>query len=466
MPSTEIVDRGPFSGLSLTFLNRARSAHIHVLEEAGIIAVDAELASVASSLQVRAAPSEAALKRSSVPRVAIYHGEAVGYPYWGYYAHALMSIGITFGTIDGAGVVRGDLGRFDLLVLPGGFATWGLDRAEGLVGIDGAIRRFVDRGGRILGSCGGAFYLSAGRPGWLGAIDAMPKFTQEYLSSGSALISISGFEGRLGWGMAEAAELPYFHGPIYTNAQRRASTLACFRSYISANSAFIDNPLDSQLFKQEMAGAPAVLSAHFGDGAVLAFSPHPEMGEFVRKGMILDGYIRRFLPIRGERVLDETLRFFAADDAAGFLLIHNAIGVLGLFDGETSAGEGEDPPQAEEDLAIVLDEAQRHCATSHADIQRQAEALDPGMRSLIRAELDRRIEEAGSVFAELRQLSSDGSLAEGLTHSLSVSLQAAGRNTARATAAGLAEQLVLAELPLRLCAAGLRIAHCDRALGH
>ncbi len=123
----------------------------------------------------------------------------------------------------------------------------------------------------MIGSCGGAFYASEGRPGWLGAIDATPKFTQEYLLTGAAVLGISITDRLLNKGLPEAIELPYYHGPIYSNADRTAATLGHFRNYVEESRLFIDNPLDRGLFDREIKQAPAILVAGAGKGKILAF---------------------------------------------------------------------------------------------------------------------------------------------------------------------------------------------------
>src|SRR5262249_34958490 len=113
-------------------------------------------------------------------------------------------------------------------------------------------------------------------------------------------------------------------------------TLGHFRTFVEESRLFIDNPLDRTLFEREMKSAPAVLAAAAGRGRILVFSPHPEMGEFVRKGITFQTYVRHFLPIRGHKVMDETLQFFMKEDCAGFRLIYNAIAYLGLFENRTT----------------------------------------------------------------------------------------------------------------------------------
>ena len=110
----------------------------------------------------------------ALPLIAIFCGRGSAYPYCGYYAHALACLGYQFSVVDGQDIAAGALDEHDLFVLPGGFATWGLDRCEGVTGADDAVRRFLTSGGSAIGSCGGAFYLSDGRPGWAGSRSGQP----------------------------------------------------------------------------------------------------------------------------------------------------------------------------------------------------------------------------------------------------------------------------------------------------
>jgi hypothetical protein len=275
------------------------------------------------------------------PRIVLYRGAAIGYPYYAYYAHCLWSLGLAYRGADAAAIAGGALDEADLLIIPGGFATWGLDRAEGLAGVDDAVRGFMARGGACIGSCGGAFYLSQGRPGWLGLVDAKPRYTQEYLSTGAGVLNVHLQDAALRGGLPETMELAYYHGPVYEQAERAAPTLGVFDSHIMQTRLFIDNPLEAARFDSVMRGRAAILGSgppsDGMQGKAIAFSPHPEMGEFLRKGMALDGYIRHFLPIRGTKVMEETLRFYAREDCLSFRLVLNAALKLGAFDGPVPA---------------------------------------------------------------------------------------------------------------------------------
>ena len=284
----------------------------------------AVVASGLESISVVAGEVPDATRVVRVPRIAIFGGAACAYPYSGYYAHSLASLGLPFDVLDGAPVAAGALDEFDLLMLPGGFETWGLDRNENTAGIDGAIRRFMARGGACIASCGGAFYLSEGRPHWLGVARASPRYSHEYLRSGAGLVSIELDDGPLARGCAPIVEMPYYHGPIYEAVRAPTGIAARFCSLTLPARLPIDNPLDAARFTSEMAGKAAILTTGDTARAVL-FSAHPEMGDVVRKYIALDSYVAHYLPIRGSAVMEQTLDYYEPNDAPSFRLILNAI---------------------------------------------------------------------------------------------------------------------------------------------
>jgi hypothetical protein len=49
------------------------------------------------------------------------------------------------------------------------------------------------------------------------------------------------------------------------------------------------------------------------------------MGDLIRKYMALDGYVRRYLPIRGYGTMSDTLRHYRVADAPSFRLVLNAV---------------------------------------------------------------------------------------------------------------------------------------------
>ncbi|HVO88976.1 MAG TPA: hypothetical protein VMV45_10570 [Casimicrobiaceae bacterium] len=262
------------------------------------------------------------------PQVRLFAGTASKYPYFAYYSLCLLRLGIDYLPCDGAALAGGALDDADLLILPGGFATWGIDAAEDAPGADRCVRAFLARGGGAIGSCGGAFYLSAGRPGWTGTAAAKPLYTHEYLQSGVGVVAIAMRPGPLSLGCPPTMEVPYYHGPIYDLVGEGVEVAATFQALTMSGRLAIDNPLDRARFDRDMAGKPAILTAAGDRGAAVLFSPHPEMGDLVRKYIALDGYVRHYLPIRGFATLRDTLRHYRVADAPCFRLVHNAIQAL------------------------------------------------------------------------------------------------------------------------------------------
>src|SRR5262245_11292557 len=188
------------------------------------------------------------------PRVVLFAGPSAGYPYAAYYAHCLWSLGLTFTAADAAGLAAGALDAADLLIVPGGFAIWGLDCAEEVCGADAAVRRFLDRGGAAIGSCGGAFYFSAGRPGWQAAAGMKPKYTHEYLLTGAGVVNVRLDDAVIRTGVPDELEMPYYHGPVWPETADNARALASFTGFACPSRLFIDNPLDRGRLERDMAG--------------------------------------------------------------------------------------------------------------------------------------------------------------------------------------------------------------------
>lgn len=259
------------------------------------------------------------------PRIALLAGACSAYPYYGYYALALLRLGFVFTIVDGDDIARGVLDTHDLLVLPGGFSNWTLDLKENTKGADDAVRRFLLRGGTIVASCGGGYYLSRGRPGWLGVADARPFNTQEYLRTGVAILTCSILDERLGLGLPPSLEIAYFHGPVWDEIGEATAPLMEFRDYYGHGRLFINNPLSRDVFERDMQGRIAALRTYGRRGRSILFSPHPEMGDLLRKYMALETYIPRYQAIRGDLVMRETLATFRPEESRSFLLILNAI---------------------------------------------------------------------------------------------------------------------------------------------
>jgi hypothetical protein len=264
------------------------------------------------------------------PRIALLAGAASVYPNFAYYAMALARLGFDFDLVDGAAIAGGALSHYDVVVLPTGFAIWGLDAAEGITGADAAVRDFLGSHGAAIGSGAGAFYLSSGRPGWTGIAAVRPVHTHEFLRTGVGIVSLRLGPDSIAFGCPPTLEMPYFHGPVFAELDRSTSAAAHFDRLVMQGHLFVANPLDAGIFTDDMWGHAAILRAESPRGRAVLFSPNPEMGDLVRKYIAFDHYIARYLPIHGEAVMADTLRHYRPLDPPSWRLILNAIHSLML----------------------------------------------------------------------------------------------------------------------------------------
>ena len=154
-----------------------------------------------------------------------------------------------------------------------------------------------------------------GRPGWTGTAAAKPLYSHEYLQSGVGVVDVALQPSPLAVGCPPTIDVPYYHGPIYDVVGPGVEVAGTFHGLSLPARLAIDNPLDPARFERDMAGKPAILVAAGERGRAVLFSPHPEMGDLVRKYVALDGYVRRYLPIRGFTTMRDTLRHYRVADA-------------------------------------------------------------------------------------------------------------------------------------------------------
>ncbi len=403
------------------------------------------------------------------PRIALFTGPCVGYPYYAYYSHALLSLGLCYVPVDAAAIAAGGLDRADVLVIPGGFAIWGLDRAEGAPGADAAVQRFLSAGGGFIGSCGGAYYASAGRPGWIAMTDAKPKYSHEYLQTGAGIVNVTIGDARFAEGVGRQIEVPYYHGPSWPDGGSNARVIATFDSLALPSRLFIDNPLERIKFEADLAGrAAALLTDGDGErGRGVLFSMHPEMGDLVRRHMALDGYVRKYLPIRGEKVLDDTLRHYAPDDAPAFRLIDRSMQLV------APEGRNDLPipasPRSTEQLDAALAVFSMEVAQAIAMLeQRLADcgADERDWSQLVAKDLARiRAEAEGGIERLRSRCCGKSALPDALLPALLAPLLAdAGAMLAGLAARPVIEVLALIELPVRVLVAADRVLAGDDAL--
>jgi putative intracellular protease/amidase len=402
-----------------------------------------------------------------LPRLAILAGDGGAYPYYAYYSHAALSMGINLKALGAAEIADGALRDIDILFLPGGFAIWGLDRSEQVQGVDAAVRNFLDQGGGIIASCGGAFYLSAGRPDWAHVIDSKPRFTHEYLQTGAGIVNVVLTDERLKRGLPDRMEMAYYHGPAYENAGSNGTALAQFDALSLPSRLFIDNPLQRDTFEAALKGKPAVLHADGSNGRAILFSPHPEMGDLLRKYISIDGYVRRYLPIRGKKTMMETISFYTPSDSPAFRVIVNAISMLMAEVPAADPAGAHNVSPAPQAVGAPVDLAALDRALSDAiavtKTRLKIEELDKEFAQLLDGECNRLDELRSRLTSEWRLEAHTP-----LSAPLDAELARLGREASDALAnvhdVPIAACMAMIELPIRILEAAVRFRACDRVI--
>jgi hypothetical protein len=408
------------------------------------------------------------------PRIALLAGNVSAYPYFGFYALGLVRLGLGYRSVDGAAIASGVLSDRDLFVLPGGFAIWGLDAGEDAPGADAAVRSFIDRDGACLGSCGGAFYLSSGRPGWTGTAPVKPRFTHEYLQTGAAVTAIDLADHPLATGLPASVEVPYDHGPVYPSDDPMSAAggsvqgverVATFGELCLPSRLMIDNPLDAARYRDEISGGTAILTTDGPRGRAVLFSPHPEMGDLVRKYIALDGYVRRYLPVRGQRVMQDTLNHYRPLESPSFRLLLNAVHILARPGSRCGQPQ---PASAPADFAGGVEALDDRIAACLSSTKRRAKDMDEELVLTEANKLSARVTPAltalRTALAALRQRDDSESqqLLNAWNHVADAAIGAFERSTASDPPA--AEVLMEAELAISLADAWSHLCTFELAL--
>jgi putative intracellular protease/amidase len=178
---------------------------------------------------------------------------------------------ILWKSIDGEDIRNGVLRNFDALVVPGGRArkeaeSMGADSRE-------EVRRFVNEGGIYMGVCAGAYLASQARDTYLGLlplktldqehwyrVDDMTPLDVDLTPAGMEILGVNHRNIRI----------LYENGPIFAPLNEKSNgsliPLGFFRSEVVEDGG---RP-------GVMLGAPAMVLSRYGQGMVLAISPHPE----------------------------------------------------------------------------------------------------------------------------------------------------------------------------------------------
>ena len=188
----------------------------------------------------------------------------------------------TWELLDSEAIRDGSLDHVDTIIFPGG----GGSRHAAALGPDGstAVREYVQSGGGYLGICAGTF-LASSDYGWSLALINVRTMTGERTipgvgvqslarrGSGTVTLELTDAGARIFDDYPRAVDVLYAGGPILLPADREDLpeylTLAVYRTEIWRH----------ELQRGTMIDTPAIVAAAFGQGRVVAFSPHAEMTE-------------------------------------------------------------------------------------------------------------------------------------------------------------------------------------------
>jgi hypothetical protein len=241
------------------------------------------------------------MKQSSKCSAALLWDESF---LWGLMAHkALQSNSLPFNLVRSVDVRVGVLKKYNLLLVPGGWASQKL-KTLGDKGID-EIRRFVDKGGNYLGFCGGAGLAT--KDG-IGLLDIARKPTRERVPS---------FNGRI--------ELNTSEHPIWEGLDHRLGALPVFHAWWP--SQFLIKDARIKIVASYGNALPDSFSSDVNVGDANATGRWPELEK--RYGINLNPARLKGEPavVEGSfgngRVLLSLIHFDTADDENGSLVLRN-----------------------------------------------------------------------------------------------------------------------------------------------
>lgn len=178
-----------------------------------------------------------------------------------------------------ADIQGGVLNQFDVVIFPGGSGS----KEAAAIGPKGcrAVQDFVEHGGGYVGICAGA-YLATAKYDWSLALVNAKAFTgyrnipgvgrksMWFRGKGKVKMELTDQGRKILGDFQGLVELGYANGPILSPAAKEDLPeyvpLAFFRTEISK--------YEPQ--KGTMVDSPAIVASNFGNGRVIAISPHPE----------------------------------------------------------------------------------------------------------------------------------------------------------------------------------------------
>ncbi len=251
-------------------------------------------------------PEPAACRRLKLPRkLVVYNGLNSIELFFKPYRDLLNMFKLPYVEAKDGDIRDGLLEDCDLFIVPGG-PDAGESYYAGLgdKGM-GNIVRFLENGGRYLGSCAGAYFPLTARPNspeqrmWLNVVGATDPTGIDYPQRGAGLVRIdlcaagSPVLYSLAYGLPSSIDVIYWEGPVFHLSDPGVRILATYQQFLASgaectrwqpeNQAAVEvlsypNPLTRQRFDRHLLNMPAALDAAYGAGRLIMFSFHPEFG--------------------------------------------------------------------------------------------------------------------------------------------------------------------------------------------
>lgn len=172
-------------------------------------------------------------------------------------------------TLTAQQIQNGELADFEVIVFPGGSGS-GQGKALAEQGRE-EVRKFLKRGGGMIGICAGAYLASCDYDWSLHVVDAKV-IDRQHWNRGTGNVELDFSEqGRERFEQTSPRSTVYYHqGPLLAPANKNEVPdyipLALFETEIAKNGA------PSGVMK----GTAAIVQGEYGEGRTLCFSPHPE----------------------------------------------------------------------------------------------------------------------------------------------------------------------------------------------
>ena len=222
------------------------------------------------------------------PEIAVYYGNGTtGGAIW--FIHALEKMGFDIGIVTEKDIFEGALENYNVVLLgSGGYYCSHLGK-EGCK----KVAEFVYNGGGYIGHCGGSVAAVNGYPKSspssrleLADVRLELKESGNILSAyarGPVIYNVTMPEHPVMFGYEGNISLVYWCGPIFSsevgkNVSALATILAPSPDIQSTNPELtrVKSITPSTKALTNSTGKPAILSANYGHGKIMLFSPHPE----------------------------------------------------------------------------------------------------------------------------------------------------------------------------------------------